>query len=61
MAEEVQRLLALLPRDELRTVALRKMGGYTNAEIAAELGCTVATVERRLRLIRAVWTKHATA
>jgi len=60
VAEEFQRLLALLPRDELRTVALRKMESYTNEEIAAELGCADATVERRLKLIRSVWKKSAT-
>jgi DNA-directed RNA polymerase specialized sigma24 family protein len=54
-AEEFQRLLALLPDDELRRVALLKMEGFTNAEIAAELGCADATVERRLKLIRSVW------
>ena len=59
VAEEFQQLLAQLPGDELRTVALRKMEGYTNAEIAAELGCADATVERRLKLLRSVWTKSA--
>jgi RNA polymerase sigma factor (sigma-70 family) len=59
VAEEFRRLLALLPGDELRTVALRKLEGYTNAEIAAELGCADATVERRLKLIRSVWRKSA--
>jgi RNA polymerase sigma factor (sigma-70 family) len=59
VAEEFRRLLALLPGDELRTVALRRMESYTNAEIAAELGCADATVERRLKLIRSVWKKSA--
>jgi RNA polymerase sigma factor (sigma-70 family) len=60
VAEEFQRLLVLLPGDELRTVALRKMESYTNGEIAAELGCADATVERRLKLIRSLWKKPAT-
>ena len=59
VAEEFQRLLAQLPGDELRTVALRRMEGYTNAEIAAELGCADATVERRLKLIRSLWKDAA--
>jgi RNA polymerase sigma factor (sigma-70 family) len=59
VAEEFRRLLTLLPGDELRTVALRKMEGYTNAEIAIELGCADATVERRLKLIRSVWKPGA--
>jgi RNA polymerase sigma factor (sigma-70 family) len=60
VAEEFRRLLGILPSDELRTVALRKMESYTNEEIAAELGCADATVERRLRLIRSVWKRCAT-
>jgi DNA-directed RNA polymerase specialized sigma24 family protein len=43
---------------ELREIALAKMVGYTNAEIAAKLGCAEVTVERRLRLIRKTWEKE---
>ena len=50
MTEECQRLLARLPDESLRTVALWKMEGYTNAEIAARLGCVPQTVERKLRV-----------
>jgi RNA polymerase sigma factor (sigma-70 family) len=56
VAEQCQRLLGSL-NDELRSIALKKMEGYTNAEIAAQLGCVTSTVERRLKLIRAVWLK----
>jgi DNA-directed RNA polymerase specialized sigma24 family protein len=55
VAEQLQRLLAQLPSDELRQVALWKMEGYTNGEIAARLPCARATVERRLKLIRSLW------
>ena len=58
--EQFQRLLARLPSDELRAIALGKMEGHTNAEIAARLGCTEKTVERRLGLIRSVWKRSAT-
>jgi DNA-directed RNA polymerase specialized sigma24 family protein len=54
-ADEVRRLLARLPDEELRRIALAKLEGRTNAEIAAELPCALATVERRLRLIRRLW------
>jgi DNA-directed RNA polymerase specialized sigma24 family protein len=57
VAEQCQRLLGKLS-EELRAIALRKMEGYTNAEIAAQLGCVTSTVERRLRLIRAIWLKE---
>ena len=59
--EEFQRLLARLPSEELRAIALWKMEGHTNAEIAALLGCTTVTVERRLQLIRATWKGSAPA
>jgi len=55
-AEEVERWLALLPED-LRRIALYRLEGNTNAEIAAlpEMGCSLRTVERKLRLIREAW------
>jgi RNA polymerase sigma factor (sigma-70 family) len=40
---------------ELRKVALMKLEGYTNQEIAAELKCGNRTVERKLGLIRKRW------
>jgi DNA-directed RNA polymerase specialized sigma24 family protein len=55
VAEECQRLLDRLDDDGMRAIALRKMGGDTNDEIAARLGCAPRTVERRLRLIRRIW------
>jgi RNA polymerase sigma factor (sigma-70 family) len=61
VAEEFERLLAKLPSAEVRRVAVWKMEGYTNDEIAALLPCARATVERRLQLIRSVWSKFATS
>jgi DNA-directed RNA polymerase specialized sigma24 family protein len=54
VAEECRRLLDRLGQDELRAVALAKMEGYTNEEIARQQGCVVRTVERRLRTIRSL-------
>jgi DNA-directed RNA polymerase specialized sigma24 family protein len=53
--EQYQLLLARLGDPELETVAVCKMEGYTNDEIAAKLDCTVRTVERKLRIIRGLW------
>src|SRR5262249_52329179 len=39
MAESCRRLLDLLGDDELRRIAVWKMEGHTNAEIAVKLGC----------------------
>ena len=55
MAEECQRLLDSLDDDSLRQVALSRMEGYTNDEIADQLGCARRTIARRLDLIRKTW------
>jgi DNA-directed RNA polymerase specialized sigma24 family protein len=55
MADECARLLGRLGDPQLCQVALWKMDGCTNAEIAARLGCVETTVERKLRVIRSVW------
>jgi DNA-directed RNA polymerase specialized sigma24 family protein len=55
VAEQVEGLLARLPDDELRQIALRKLEGDTNEQIAAGLDLALSTVERRLRLIRKHW------
>jgi RNA polymerase sigma factor (sigma-70 family) len=52
LAEEVEDLLSRLREPALRQVAVWKLEGYTNAEIAARLGCSEPTVERRLAIIR---------
>jgi DNA-directed RNA polymerase specialized sigma24 family protein len=57
-AEECRRLLSLLDDDELRKVALDRMEGYTNDEIADRLGCARRTVARRLDLIKRVWEEE---
>lgn len=58
VAEASARLLELLDDDQLRRIALWKMEGYTNDEVAAALDCAVSTVERRLRLIRDLWSRE---
>jgi RNA polymerase sigma factor (sigma-70 family) len=58
LAEECQRLLERLGKDDLRSVALWKMEGYTNAEIAEKLHCAPGTVERKLRVIRRIWQRR---
>jgi RNA polymerase sigma factor (sigma-70 family) len=56
--EELQRRLSCLA-EPLRQIALWKLAGYTNAEIAGErmLNCAARTVERKLSLIREKWQK----
>ena len=54
-AEAVERLLGLLDDEELRRIALLKLEGFSNAEIATEIGRSLPTVERRFKLIREIW------
>jgi DNA-directed RNA polymerase specialized sigma24 family protein len=58
VAEECCRLLDRLKSDELRTIAVWKMEGYTNAEIAAKLDCAQSTIERKLQRIRLKWEEE---
>jgi DNA-directed RNA polymerase specialized sigma24 family protein len=58
VADQCRHLLGLLADDELRSIALWKMEGYTNAEIAEKLGYVTVTIQRRLRVIRSLWEKE---
>lgn len=53
-----QDLLKILPDDSLRRIALWRLAGYSNAEIAEKLGCVTRTVERKLSLIRMLWARE---
>ena len=55
MAEQCRILLDALDDDSLRQVALCRMEGYNNDEIAEQLGWRSGTVARRLELIRKTW------
>lgn len=57
MSEALDQLLGVLDT-ELRTIALLKLEGYTNDEIANRIGRSVPTVERRLRMIRQTWKEE---
>lgn len=56
VAEESERLLKKLPDDSFRHLVTLKMEGHTNDEISQRLGCGKRTVERRLALIRKIWS-----
>jgi DNA-directed RNA polymerase specialized sigma24 family protein len=61
VAEECRRLLDRLGDAELLAIALWKMEGYGNEEIAARLGCVPRTVGRRLEVIRTLWGREDVA
>jgi RNA polymerase sigma factor (sigma-70 family) len=54
--EEHQRLLALLKDDQLRSIAIWRIEGYTVEEIADRLEIATRSVKRRLALIRKTWS-----
>jgi DNA-directed RNA polymerase specialized sigma24 family protein len=56
VAEEYRALLARLPQGDLPAVAQWKMEGFSNEEIAANLGCALRSVERKLRVIRSLFS-----
>lgn len=58
MQEECERLISLLHRDEVKAVAMLKIEGYTNEEIATLQGCTRRSVQRRLDIIRSIWSQQ---
>jgi len=58
MNEECTRLFGQLD-DDLQAIALGKMHGYTNQELAERMNCGLRTIERRLDLIRRIWEAPA--
>jgi DNA-directed RNA polymerase specialized sigma24 family protein len=59
VTEECTRLLEALPDSQLRKIAIWKMEGFTNEEIATKIGRSIPTVERKLATIRALWERRA--
>jgi len=56
--ENAKRLMEKLDDEKLSEVAFRKLAGFTNKEIAVELGVIVRTIERRLERIREIWSEE---
>jgi DNA-directed RNA polymerase specialized sigma24 family protein len=58
VAQQCEHLLGRLADDTLRQLAVWKLEGHSNQEIAGRLGCALPTVERKLRRIRGTWEKE---
>lgn len=56
MDEQQQQMFRALPDDTQRDVARLRFEGYANEEIAEELGMSLRSVERKLKVIREIWT-----
>lgn len=61
IAEQCELLLNGLNDAQLQALAIAKMQGYSNEDIAEQLQCSVRTVERRLQLIRQKWQREETS
>src|SRR5262245_41155027 len=59
--DELERLLKLLGKADLRALARWKLEGYTNAEIAKRQNCVERNVDRRLRAISSIWEPEVLA
>ena len=55
VSEQLEHLLQSLDEPRLRQIALLKLEGCSNREIAARLSVSLRSVERRLALIRGIW------
>jgi DNA-directed RNA polymerase specialized sigma24 family protein len=55
LADECRTQMGRLRDDSLRTVVRLRLEGYTNEEIAEQLGCSLRTVVRKIKLIRGTW------
>ena len=55
VTDEYRRLFGSLADESLRVVALLKLEGHSNEEIAKSLDCGLRTVERKLEVIRKRW------
>jgi RNA polymerase sigma factor (sigma-70 family) len=55
--EALERRLESLADRDLRQIALWRLEGYSNREIAEQLDCTERSVERKLERIRSKWTR----
>jgi DNA-directed RNA polymerase specialized sigma24 family protein len=57
-ADDYQRFLARLQDPALRAIALRRLEGQSAPQIAAAARVSTKTIERKLRLIRAIWSEE---
>ncbi len=61
MSTEFESLMKKLEKaddPDLHRIAVAKMTGESNVEIAKRLGCVRRTVERKIQLIRRIWEKE---
>jgi DNA-directed RNA polymerase specialized sigma24 family protein len=55
LSEGFDRMLETLDEDSLREIALGKLAGLTDRELAKQLKCSRRTITNKLKLIRLTW------
>jgi DNA-directed RNA polymerase specialized sigma24 family protein len=58
LSDSLDYLLSVLEDDEMRVIAISKLRGLANEEVAHLINRSVPTVERRLKLIRDEWQQE---
>lgn len=58
MNEECSRLFDVLQDDAQREIVRCRLAGYTNKEIAETVGLSLRSVERKLEMIRSLWSSE---
>jgi DNA-directed RNA polymerase specialized sigma24 family protein len=58
-ADALEQFIKKLDDATLKTITFRKLEGRSVQEISAELGTSTKTIDRKLRLIRAIWEESA--
>ena len=58
-ADQLDMLFEKLNDVTLRVIAFQKLQGLSSEEIAASLGISTRTVDRKLQLIRAIWVEES--
>jgi DNA-directed RNA polymerase specialized sigma24 family protein len=56
--DELRHLQSKLQDDELRSIVAQRLTGMTNPEIAASLGRSLSSIERKMRLIKETWLRE---
>lgn len=59
IAETIRALLNQLGDQQLTSIAIKKLEGYSVEEIAQLMQCSVRTVKRKLQRIRTVWSEQS--
>ncbi len=57
LTEEVECRISVLENEKLQHIAIAKMRGFNNQDIAIQLGCSLRSVERKLSIIRRKWAE----